>query len=233
MTHIPPSAVIAHFIRHGDTLYKGTGFDLTPTGVKQIEQTATAIASTLNPDSGVVTIWSSPAPRALSSAEVVKKVLAKNGIKSAQIEVVNELRPFDLKDKRKLEALFPHADSLGVTHDQTFALGDEFSGSSADVESRAHVQNRAVTVFEKLKSMALKHSSHQQPVHLIALTHFETLYRLIEDNWAQASVKDGHNIHKGESVTLTFRVNARSGKVSVSGEFRGMHQDNIMFQSTL
>ncbi len=76
-------------VRHGNSEYKeiqentlelaDDELDLTEKGIKELEQTAEHLASTLNPETDVIVIASSERRRAVSSAAIIKNKLVDSG----------------------------------------------------------------------------------------------------------------------------------------------------------
>ena len=85
------------FIRHGDTNYKGEGFDLTTRGIMQVRECARRLEPIVH-NYGKYRVYSSPAARAQSTAEVF---LRETGIKDlVDIQICHELAPLKIKDSQ-------------------------------------------------------------------------------------------------------------------------------------
>lgn len=91
-------------IRHGDAQYKNTsphyGFDapndLREDGIAKLQAQAKAFAESIDP-TDIVTVWSSPIPRSIETANVFKEALEARGIairKEAIFDALEEVRSF-------------------------------------------------------------------------------------------------------------------------------------------
>lgn len=195
------------FLRHGKTEYTGNFPDLTDTGKEEIRSSAEELHRliTKKPNK-TVRIISSPAPRALGSADIIASKLG-NGIK---VEKEDAIRCMDFYNEKQANMIWT---KFGTARDvdRAYATHPTFESGIA-IERRSSIQAR----FEGfLQRLFLESHTIDCPDFTICTSHFEILWKL-------ASMTRRHRtepLSHGELIRMSVRPNDDS--VSVVVEFRG------------
>ncbi|MDB5190317.1 MAG: hypothetical protein JWN49_643 [Parcubacteria group bacterium] len=238
------NVVIADFLRHGSTEYKqnfataeeieamGGNFprDLSPKGEEEVRKTAKEIIATINPETDIVVLWSSPAWRAQGSEEILKELLEEKGISINRDSSIGSMRNFQQRDKEYMNALWESLAPTGKSAEFTYARDPEFQEKNDKFESQPEVKRRAERVLNAIYTLTKKADLQGKRLRIIGASHFEFLNPVVEDIYGP-KVDTGEGINKGENIRLTFTNDPVNDGVKISSDFRGEHKDGITFDT--
>lgn len=187
------------FLRHGQTDYTDVFPDLTKEGIETIAKSAKLINPFVANYQNVVII-ASPLARAQGSAAVIAKVLGyKDKIRlepNIQAAIVKD------KDRQKAKALFYEHVSNGGIRALSVAYGkDPRYEDGKVIEPRSEVRKRFLGYFSKLVRRLF--ISQQLPLCLIHVSHYETIYHLVETLFELDYEKDEPLGH-GEIIVISI-----------------------------
>jgi len=218
--------ITVDFLRHGKTEYTDKGRDLTLQGEQQIRESAERIIETIDPKKETVVLWSSPAPRAQGSEEIIKEALAKRKIEVYKDSEIHTMRNFDQKDKEFMEKFLQEAAEKGISPDVFYA--QQKRGKNEKFETQEEVRKRMERVFNWIRHLAEHANLQGRKLHIIGVSHFEFLNPLIKDIFGYEAER-GESVTFGEIIKVNFDYNSANKEMSISAEFRGQRKDNIIF----
>lgn len=201
------------FLRHGQTEYTDVFPDLTEEGIKTIAKSAELLKPFLEHYQNVVII-ASPMARAHGSAAVIAKVL---GYKD-KIRLEPNIQGAVVKDRQKAKALFYEHVSNGGTRALSIAYGkDPRYEDGKVIEPRSEVRKRFLGYFSRLvRRMFI---SQNLPACLIHISHYETIYHLVESLFNLDYRKDEPLGH-GEIIVISIYDISASNIVELEVTFR-------------
>src|SRR3990172_9689325 len=149
--------VIVDFLRHGTTEYQENfaspeekesmngnyPSDLTPEGKKEVRETVEKMARTINPETDIVVLWSSPAWRAQGSEDVIRELLKERKIEVYKDSPIPSMRNFDQYDKDFMEDLWKKLGPIGKSAELAYSRDPEFQEKNDKFESQSEVKRRA------------------------------------------------------------------------------------------
>lgn len=236
------NVVIADFFRHGSTEYKQNfatpeeveamegNFprDLSPKGEAEIRETAEKIVDTINPETDIVVLWSSPAWRAQGSEEILQELLDQKGIAVYKDSNISSMRNFAQRDKEYMNSLWESLAPTGKSAELTYARDPQFQEKNDKFESQPEVKRRAERVLNAIYTLTRKADLQGKRLRIIGSSHFEFLNPIMEDIYGP-KVDTGEGINKGENIRLTFTNDPDTDDVKISSDFRGEHKKGITF----
>lgn len=208
-----------YVVRHGDTEYKEelvdpeTKNDLTDIGEKQIQNLAEEI-SVATSEKDKFYIMSSPRIRAENTAEVIKKVIAKNGHEVVQLKGgKNSLRNFNLLDnektniyKKKRGQQDEYLADMKKVFGRLEKEDDYYLKYRAGTVEHSHTQNleeykkKIKTFIIRITEIARKRGENNEK--LILSTHGEWLDSILEIYFSKQIEKLEDSAEKGESIKI-------------------------------
>jgi len=230
------------FVRHGRTPYHEyehdpafnltlgdeRPFDLTPDGVNDVLQTALILERTLKKDDSVV-LWSSEAWRAIDSRGVIKEVLLASGIKILKENTVRSLRPFDVfKQEFVTKEIIHVPDGASVIRANRYFRDPDFQIPNSNFEVSSHVRMRALKISNWLRFLAETGDLKGKPLNIIATTHYEVMYPLMEDIFG-FTLEKRQEPRKGEGMSIEFEFDKISKEMTITAECRGIKKEGIVF----
>ena len=234
--------IIVDFLRHGDTQYLENSIsekdkevldgkyprDLTPEGESQVEKSAEEIVSTINSETDIVVLWSSPAWRAQGSEEILKELLAKKGIDVYKDSSVTSMRNFEQRDMGFINDLLRKIASAGKSPELMYARDPELQEKNDKFETQPEVKRRAERVFNWIRYLAEHANLEGKRLRIIGVSHFEFINPIMEDIFG-SKAEEGEGVVKGEGINVKFGYDLESKKMNISANFRGEHKDGITF----
>ncbi|MEI8360804.1 MAG: phosphoglycerate mutase family protein [bacterium] len=234
--------VIVDFLRHGTTEYQENFAtheekaamngnyprDLTPKGEQEVRATVEKIVKTINPETDIVALWSSPAWRAQGSEEILIELLEEHKIPVHKDSSISSMRNFAQHDKEFMNELWTKLAPTGKSAELMYARDPEFQEKNDKFESQPEVKRRAERVFHYIQSLAEKADLQGKRLRIIGVSHFEFLNPMIEEIFG-AKVEKGEGVVKGEEMSVTFDFDPQSKAMKISADFRGEHKDKITF----
>ena len=220
--------VVVDFIRHGETNYTDVGRDLTEKGESQITEAARRIVETIDPERDIVVLWSSPAPRAQGSEEILKELLAEKGIEIRKESEIPSLRNFDQKDREFVSKMWPELKAQGKSPEEAFSQDPIFQQESDKFESQPEVRERANRVFNWIRYMAEHADLQGKRLRIIGVSHSEILNPVMEDIFGP-KIEEGKGVQNGEDLRVSFDYDRTSRTTNISAEFRGEQRSGVEF----
>ncbi|EKE21346.1 MAG: hypothetical protein ACD_7C00272G0001 [uncultured bacterium] len=202
--------------------------DLTPYGEKEVRETVEKIVQSINPETDMVVLWSSPAWRAQGSEEILRELLEERNITVYKDSSIRSMRNFDQYDKEFLNDFWEKLAPIGKSAEQVYAGDPEFQEKNDKFESQPEVKRRAERVFNYIRSLAEHANLQGKRMRIIGVSHFEFLNPIIEEIFG-LKVEKGEGINKGEEMSVTFDFNPQSKEMKISADFRGEHKSKIIF----
>lgn len=201
------------FLRHGQTEYTDVFPDLTEEGVKTIAKSAELLKPFLGHCQNVVII-ASPMARAHGSAAVIAKIL---GYKD-KIRLEPNIQSAAIKDWLRAKALFHEHVSSGGMRALSVAYGTDPRYEDGQViEPRSEVRKRFLGYFSRLvRRMFI---SPSLPLCLIHVSHYETIYHIVESLFNLDYQKDEPLGH-GEIIALSIYDVGIENVVELEATFR-------------
>jgi len=236
------NTVVVDFLRHGTTDYLENYAsqedvemmngkypkDLTEKGEQEVIETAKKIVDTINPETDIVVLWSSPKWRAQGSEEIIKEMLEKRGIPILKDSSIESMRSFDQHDKDFMNDLWAKIAPIGNSAETMYARDPEFQEKNEKFESQPEVKKRAERVFNWIRYLAERANLNGKRLRIIGASHFEFINPIMEDIFGQ-KVEEGKGVQKGEDMQVIFDFNKEKKEMKISADFRGEHKDNISF----
>jgi broad specificity phosphatase PhoE len=236
------NVVMVDFLRHGTTEYKENFTtheeklamngsyprDLTPKGEQEIRETVEKIVHTINPETDVVVLWSSPAWRAQGSEDILREILEEHKIPVYKDSSIKSMRNFDQHDKEFMNNLWESLAPIGKSAELMYARDPEFQEKNEKFESQPEVKKRAERVFNYLRYLAEHANLQGKRLRIIGVSHFEFLNPVIEEIYG-SKVESGEGINKGEEISITFDFDPQLKDMKISANFRGEKKENIYF----
>lgn len=220
--------VVVDFLRHGETNYTDVGRDLTEKGESQITEAARQIVETIDPEKDIVVLWSSPAPRAQGSEEILKELLTEKGIEIHKESEIPSLRNFDQKDKEFVSKMWPELRAQGKSPEEAFARDPIFQEESDKFESQPEVRERANRVFNWIRYMTEHADLQGKRLRIIGVSHSEILNPVMEDIFGY-KIEEGKGVKNGEDLRVSFDYDRASHATDISAQFRGEQRSGIEF----
>ena len=201
------------FLRHGQTNYTDVFPDLTDEGVKTIARSAELLRPFLDYYQNVIII-ASPMARAHGSAAVIAKVL---GYKD-KIRLEPNIQGAVVKDRQEAKALFYEHVSNGGIRALSVAYGtDPRYEDGKVIEPRSEVRKRFLGYLSRLaRRMFIAPSL---PLCLIHVSHYETIYHIVESLFSLDYEKDEPLGH-GEIIVILIYDIGISNVVELEVTFR-------------
>jgi broad specificity phosphatase PhoE len=220
--------VVVDFLRHGESEYKNEGKDLTTKGELQITESAKKIVESIDPQGDIVVLWSSPAPRAQGSEEIIKELLLEKGVKVYKESEISSLRNFDHKDEEFVLKIWPMLKAQGRTAEEAFDQDPLFQEKNDKFESQPEVRERANRVFNWIRYVAEHADLQGKRLRIIGASHSEILNPVMEDLFGY-KVEEGGGVKNGEDLRISFDYDRDSHESDITAEFRGERRDGIIF----
>ena len=236
------NVIIVDFLRHGTTEYQENFAtheeklamngdyprDLTPKGEQEVKETVEKIVHTINPETDIVVLWSSPAWRAQGSEDILRKLLEEHEIPIYKDSAIGSMRNFDQHDKEFMNNLWESLAPIGKSAEIMYARDPEFQEKNEKFESQPEVKRRAERVFYYIQCLAKNAQLQGKRLRIIGVSHFEFLNPVIEEIFG-SKVDTGQGINKGEEMQITFDYSPGKKEMKISADFRGEHKDGITF----
>lgn len=234
--------VMVDFLRHGTTEYQENFIspedkeamngnyprDLTPKGEQEVEKSAREIVRTINPETDIVVLWSSPAWRAQGSEDILIKLLEEANIKIYKDSAISSMRNFDQHDRAFMNELWEKLAPTKKTAELAYSCDPEFQEKNEKFESQPEVKKRAERVFNYIRYLAEHADLKGKRLRIIGVSHFEFLNPIIEEIFG-SKVEKGEGINKGEKMSMVFDFNHQSKDMKISANFKGEHKEDISF----
>jgi broad specificity phosphatase PhoE len=206
------------FLRHGKTAYTGQFPDLTEEGVKQIQSAAAEIAQiiqTHHKAGADIQIVSSPAPRALGTADIIARHLGH----PHEVEPCLDIRCMDFYDVDGANALWRE---FGTARDvdRAYATDPRFDTGEV-IEARCNIQHR---FFYYLGELFERFAEGKLPDVVIHTCHFEVLYFLAS---MLMGIDDTEPLIHGEIIRIGLEPGGDRHHVLVTQVFRGHTKTNV------
>jgi len=236
------NVVMVDFLRHGATEYLENFVspddkslmdgkyprDLTPEGEREVEKTVDRIVHTINPETDIVVLWSSPAWRAQGSEDILRELLEVHGIQVYKDSAIGSMRNFDQKDREYMNNLWEEFVADGKSPELSYARDPEFQNKNEKFESQPEVKRRAERVFNYIRYFAEHANLQGKRLRIIGVSHFEFLNPIIEDIFG-TKIEEGEGMKKGEDMSITFDFDPASKGMKIEADFRGKHKEDIVF----
>jgi len=143
--------------------------------METIENSANTIKMLLQANSNLLVI-TSPTTRACGSADIIATTLQYRG----KIKIEPEIQGAVVKNEKEGMALFKEYVSIGgiIALDRAYGVDSRYEKSPNIIEPRSEIRKRFFRYFSKI----VKHLLVRElpPLHLICVSHYETLYHLVE-----------------------------------------------------
>lgn len=199
-------------LRHGQSEYTNIYPDITYNGVKTIVNSANLIKSLLNGDSNVVII-TSPMIRAKGSADIIAKIIEYRG----KIKEVPAIGGAIVKNKKQGRAIFDEYMAKGGIRalDKGYGTDPRYEKNPSVIEPRSEIRKRFFEYFAKLIVGLLQRQQlwQQPPLHLICVSHYETLYYFVEHLFKLDYTKDEPLGHGEIIVVSVFDLGIKNTSV--------------------
>lgn len=228
------------FLRHGTTEYQENFTssedkeamngeyprDLTPGGEQEVRETAEKIVRTINPETDIVVLWSSPAWRAQGSEDILRKLLEKHNIKIYKDSAVSSMRNFDQYDRGFMNDFWDELAPTKKSAELMYARDPEFQEKNDKFESQPEVKRRAERVFNYIHYLAEHVNLQDKRLRIIGVSHFEFLNPIVEEVFG-SKVEKGEGVNKGEEISMVFDFNPQTKDMKISANFRGERKEDI------
>lgn len=238
------NVIIVDFLRHGTTEYQENFAtheeklamngnyprDLTPKGEQEVKETVEKIVHTINPETDIVVLWSSPAWRAQGSEDILRELLEEHEIPVYKDSSVKSMRNFDQHDKEFMNNLWDSLAPIGKSAELMYARDPEFQEKNEKFESQPEVKRRAERVFHYIQHLAEHAHLQGKRLRIIGVSHFEFLNPMIEEIFGP-KVESGQGVAKGEEMRVTFDYSPGKKEMKISADFRGEHKEDIEFSA--
>lgn len=203
------------YLRHGQTAYTEIPPDLTGDGIVTIREAAKLIRPRIN--GFLPTIVSSPKPRAIGTATVIKATLNHRG----EIVIDDRIREAVVYDREAGKAIYDEHIVHGSDHLSIMYSQDPRYDDPRILEPRWSVKNRFYGYLEFALKIHLKNRIIGMGRCLIHATHYEFLYHFVETVFQLDYNKDRPLLH-GELVTLDIYATNEENIFAIQVEFRGI-----------
>ncbi len=213
----------AVFLRHGESDYTDIFPDLTKAGKRTILNSAYGIKAIVNHRPCRVEITSSPAIRALGSADIISNVLRF----AKEVRQTSLLAPARIKDAARGKALFDEHVSNGGIRRLCIAYGTDPRYEDGEViEPRSQVQKRFYKYLGMLaRNMLASDSKNHFVVHV---SHYEVLYNLVETVF-WLNYEDDSPLWYGEVILISFYDTGHDEVVEMDVVFRRKTAEGVIF----
>lgn len=241
-TSLTTNVVIFDMVRHGRTPYheyendpqfnESLGderlFDLSRKGVVDVLKTARVLVRAVSQNERIV-LWSSESWRARDSREIIKKKLIRAGIEIFKESIIRSLRPFDVFNQNfvKSEIIEVPKGASFVRSNRLFRDPD-FQTPNKNFEVSSLVRRRAERVYNWVRYLAKTGDLQGKPLHIIATTHYEIMYPIMEDVFG-FTLEKGQEPKKGEGMRIRFEYDKLTEQMTITAECRGIKKEGIVF----
>jgi len=210
------------FLRHGQTDYTDVFPDLTEEGIKTIEASAELIRPFVENHQNVMII-ASPMARAQGSAAVIAKVLGHK----EKTRIEPNIQAAMVKDRMRAKAIFYEHVNNGGMRALSVAYGTDPRYEDGEViEPRSEVRKRFLGYFSKLVRRLF--ISPNLPLCLIHVSHYETIYHVVESLFKLNYQRDEPLGH-GEIIVVSIYDIGIECVVELEVTFRGKTLHRIFF----
>ncbi len=211
----------AILLRHGQTEYTGAFPDLTEEGKQTIEESARKILNLVAGAEKVILV-SSPRPRALGSAFIIKNAL---GGKRYEIVVSRAISAMGIVNEDLAQAIFKEYRDLGgvAAIDISYTRDPRYEDSKV-FEPRSLIRQR---FYCYLASLVKEMLANENPVAVVCVSHYECLYHLVEELFQLDYARDRTLAH-GEIIAVCFYHTEGYEVVQLEVCFRG-HTRTVAF----
>lgn len=202
------------FVRHGHTKYTDSYPDLTEEGAKTIEKSAELLRPLISRYQNL-TIIASPLARAQGSADIIADVLGYQG----KIKTEPNIQGAIVKDRQKSKAILLEHLANGGPRALAVAYGTDPRYEDGQVmEPRSEVRQRFLDYFAKM--VGRLYVSLNLPVCLIHVSHYETIYHIVESLFNLDCKKD-KPLTYGEIIEISIYDIEIENVVELVVTFRG------------
>lgn len=236
------NVVIFDMVRHGRTPYHEyendpqinqtlglrRPYDLTLAGFNDVFKTASSIVNNIETDETVV-LWSSDAWRAIDSRSIFRHLLMTAGINVFKERIFRDLRPFDVYNQE-----FVKREIIDVPKGASFERSNrlfrdpDFQIPNPYFEVSSSVRRRAEKVYNWVRYLAKTGDLQGKPLHIIATTHYEIMYPIMEDVFG-FTLEKGEEPRKGEGMRIQFEYDKLTEEMTITAECRGIKKEGIIF----
>ena len=210
------------FLRHGQTNYTDVFPDLTEEGIKTITNSAELLRPFVENHQNVMII-ASPMARAQGSAAVIARVLGHKG----KTRIEPNIQAAIVKDRMRAKAIFYEHLKNGGMRALSVAYGTDPRYEDGEViEPRSEVRKRFLGYLSKLVRRLFV--SPNLPLCLIHVSHYETIYHVVESLFKLDYRKDEPLGH-GEIIVVFIYDIGIECVVELDVTFRGKTLNRIFF----
>ncbi len=236
------NVVIFDMVRHGRTPYHEyehdpqfnevlgdeRPFDLSRKGIIDVLRTARVLVKAISHNERIV-LWSSESWRARDSKDIIKKRLKRAGFEIFKESIIRSLRPFDVYNQKfvKKEIIDVPKGASFVRSNRLFRDPD-FQAPNPNFEVSSLIRRRAERVYNWVRYLAKSGDLKGKPLHIIATTHYEIMYPIMEDVFG-FTLEKGQEPRKGEGMRIQFEYDKLTEEMTITAECRGIKKEGIVF----